>query len=118
MTAVQKHLGTITMLLSCAAAQNTGRTATVQSVATAREGSDVRVEITLSSPVEPAIETAVHPDRILLDFPDTTCNDNTKNVAVNANGVRRVRTGQHSTSPFITRVVLDLDQAHPYILKT
>ncbi len=106
------------LLLSCAAAQNTAGTATVQSVTAAREGSDLRVEVTLSSPVAPSVETAVHPDRILLDFPDTTCNDKIKNVAVNANGVQRVRTGQHSASPLITRVVLDLDQAHPYTLKT
>jgi hypothetical protein len=118
MMAVQKHLGIFALLLSAAAAQKTGGTATVQNVTAAREGSEVRVEVTLSSPVEPTVETAVHPDRILLDFPGTTCNDNTKNVAVHANGVERVRTGQHSTSPVVTRVVLDLDQAHPYGLKT
>ncbi|HYM79268.1 MAG TPA: AMIN domain-containing protein, partial [Candidatus Dormibacteraeota bacterium] len=84
MTAIQKYLGTITLLLSCAAAQNTAGTATVQSVTTAREGNDLRVEITTSSPVQPSIETAVHPDRILLDFPDTACNDTPKNVVVNA----------------------------------
>jgi len=117
MTAVQKHIGIVTLLLSCAAAQNTARTATVQTVKATREGGDLRVEITLSSPVNPSVDTAVHPDRILLDFPDTICNDNTKNVGVNANGVRRVRTGQHSTSPFVTRVVLDLDQTHPYTMK-
>ena len=105
-------------LLSCAAAQNTGGTATVESVRAAREGGDLRVEVTLSSPVTPSIETAVHPDRILLDFPATTCNTSTKNVAVHANGVQRVRTGQHSTNPLMTRVVLDLDQAHPYTFKT
>ncbi|HEX3572105.1 MAG TPA: hypothetical protein VHU44_14905, partial [Acidobacteriaceae bacterium] len=40
-----------------------------------------------------------------------------RSVAVNANGVRRVRTGQHSTNPLVTRVVLDLDQAHPYTVR-
>jgi hypothetical protein len=116
MTAVQKHLGTLMLMLSCATAQNTtGKaTATVQSVTTAREGTGMRVEIILTAPVKPSFETASNPDRILLDLPDTTSNDRVKTVAVHANGVRRVRTGQHSTSPMITRVVLDLDQAHPY----
>jgi len=106
------------LLLSCAMAQNNAQTVTVQSVTTARQGTDLRVEVTLSAAVKPSVETASNPDRILLDLPDTTCNDNVKSVAVHANGVRRVRTGQHSTRPLITRVVLDLDQAHPYTVKT
>ena len=117
MKSVQRHFAVLMLLLSCAAAQSTGN-ATVQSLRTAREGSDLRVEILLNAPVIPAVDTAQNPDRILLDFPDTTCNDNTKNLTVNANGVRRVRTGQHSTAPMITRVVIDLDQAHPYTMKS
>ena len=106
------------LLLSCAVAQNPAATVTVQNVAASRDGADVRVDITLSAPVKPSVETAFHPDRILLDLPDTNCNNNTRNVAVNSNGVRRVRIGQHSTNPRITRVVLDLDQARAYTLKT
>jgi len=101
------------LLLSCAAAQ-TGATATLQHVSAVRDGANLRVEITLSAPVKPSDETAIHPDRILLDFPDTTSDAGNSSVAVNANGVRRVRIARHSESPLITRVVLDLDQAHPY----
>src|SRR3981081_2155059 len=118
MTAVQKHVGTLMLLLSLAAAQNTAGIATVQSVAVTREGAYLRLEVTLSSPVKPAVETAVHPDRILLDLPDTICTDKTKQVEIHANGVRRVRTAQHSTSPLVTRVVLDLDQARSYTMKS
>ena len=39
---------------------------------TAREEGNLRVEITLSAPVKPSVETAVDPDRILLDFPNTS----------------------------------------------
>src|SRR5271165_7428291 len=118
MTAVHKHLGMITLLLSCAAGQTVTGTARVEDVTTSRAGADLRIEITLSTPVKPAVETAEHPHRILLDFADTTCTDNTKEVFVNANGVRRVRTRQHSTTPLVTRVVLDLDQTHPYSVTT
>src|SRR5579864_4117029 len=118
MTAVQKHFATLMMLLSCAAAQKSATTATVQYVTVVRQGSGLRVEITLSAPVKPSIETASNPDRILLDLPDTICNDNIKTVTVQAKGLKRVRTGQHSTNPVITRVVLDLDQIHPYSVKT
>jgi len=116
MTAVQKHLGIWVLLLSCAAAQSTGGTATVQNVTVARDGSGLRVEVTLSSPVQPSIETALNPDRILLDLPGTISQGNTEKL-VNADGVRRVRTGQHSTVPPVTRVVLDLDQAHSYTMR-
>lgn len=118
MTAVQKHLGITMLLLSCAAAQTAARTASVQNVTAAREGTDLRVEITLSAPVKPTVETAENPHRILLDFPDTICNNSAKEISVRANGVRRVRTGQHSTDPFITRVVLDMEQEHPYEVTT
>ncbi len=106
------------LLLSCAAAQNAAVPATVQNVTAAREGTDLRIEISLSAPVKPSVETAEHPSRILLDFPETTCSDNIRNISVNVNGVRRVRTGQHSTTPLITRIVLDLDQVHPYVVTT
>ena len=100
------------LLVSCAAAQS--GTTTLQSVSTARDGESLRVEITLSAPTRPAHETAVHPDRILLDFPDTANDTGTKNIAVNANGVRHVRIGQHTATPLVTRVVIDLDQPHLY----
>jgi hypothetical protein len=106
------------LLLSSAAAQNNGAVATVQSVRASQDGTDVRVEITLSAAVEFSVEKAENPDRILLDFPDTTCNSSTKSVAVNRNGISRVRTAQHSTNPMVTRVVLDLDQPHQYTVKS
>ncbi len=118
MTAVQKHLSITMLLLSCATAQNPGGTVNVQRVSATRDGSNLRVEIALSAAVKPTIETAANPDRILLDFPDTICSNHTENVSVHMNGVRQVRIAQHSTSPFITRVVLDLDQVHPYVVTT
>jgi hypothetical protein len=118
MMAVQKHLGIWMLLLSCATAQNAAGPATLQSVTTARQGADLRVEVTLSGPVKPSFDTASNPDRILLDLPETRANDAVKSFPVNVNGVRRVRAGQHSTSPLVTRVVLDLDQTHPYTVKT
>ena len=102
-------------MFSCAAAQNPSP-ASVRSVKTSRQGSDLRIEITVTGPVKPSVETAENPHRILLDFPNTVCNDSTKNVSVHANGVRQVRTAQHSTAPYVTRVVLDVDEIRPYVV--
>ena len=118
MTAVQKQFVTVMLMLSSAGAQSPAGPAIVQRVTAAREGAEVRVEITLTAPVLPSVETAVGPDRILVDLPGTVCNHSTKSVAVDALGVRRVRTAQHSTNPVITRVVIDLEREHPYTLKT
>ena len=115
MTAFQKHLGFLALMLSCAAAQNPSP-ASVRSVKTSRQGSDLRIEITVTAPVKPSVETAENPHRILLDFPNTVCTDSTKNVSVHTNGVRQVRTAQHSTAPFVTRVVLDVDEIRPYVV--
>src|SRR6516225_9301164 len=115
MTAAQTHLGIVVLLISCAVAQNP-TPFTVRKVTTSRQGSDLRIEITVSAPVKPSVDTAMNPNRILLDFPNTICNNNTKSVSVHANGVRQVRTAQHSTTPYITRVVLDLDEVLPYVV--
>jgi len=104
------------LLLSCAAAQTKSATTTVQSVKVVRDQAGLRVEVTLSSPVQPSIETAVNPDRILVDFPGALATANTQEE-VNTGGVSRVRTSQHSAVPPVTRVVLDLDQAHSYAMK-
>lgn len=117
MKAVQKHLGIVVLALSCAAAQNSANV-TVQNVVAAQQGNTLRVEITLNAPVTPSVETAENPHRILLDLPGTTAGSKNKTLSVNANGVRRIRTGQHSTNPMVTRVVLDLDQAREYTVQS
>jgi AMIN domain len=116
MKAIRKHFVIWMLLVSGAMAQSTTGTATVQDVTIARGAGGLCVEVTLSSPVHPSVETAVNPDRILLDLPGTITNRNTQR-AINTDGVRRIRTSQHSAAPAVTRVVLDLDQAHPYTVK-
>ena len=115
MTVFQKHLGFLALMLSCAVAQNPSPVS-VRSIKTSRQGSDLRIEITVTAPVKPSVETAENPHRILLDFPNTVCTPNTKSVSVRANGVRQVRTAQHSTAPYVTRVVLDVDEIRPYVV--
>ncbi len=114
MTAVRKYLGILMLLSSSAAAQNAARVESIKAVA---DGAEVRVEITLSAPATPAVDTAVHPDRILLDFAGMAGKSDFRDIAVNADGVRRVRTAQHSANPPVTRVVIELDQVHAYNVK-
>jgi hypothetical protein len=117
MTAITKLIGGLLLAVSCAVAQTPSGTATVRKVVYSTQGADLQIEVTLSSPVQPSIETAINPDRILLDFPGTISGESAPKVEINTDGVRRVRTAQHSAAPPVTRVVLDLDQAHPYTLR-
>lgn len=105
------------LLMSCALAQNpaTG-TATLQDVHIARDGNTLRAEVILSSPVKASVATASHADRLVLQLPNTRSTMKQQSMAVNTNGVRRVRISLHSVNPLITQVVLDLDRAHPYSL--
>jgi hypothetical protein len=114
MMAVGKYLGILMLLSSSAAAQNVARVESIKAVA---DGAEVRVEITLSAPATPAVDTAVHPDRILLDFPGSAGKGDFRDITVNADGVRRVRTAQHSANPPVTRVVIELDQVHAYNIR-
>lgn len=116
MRAGQKHLVVTMLLLSCATAQNSSDAVKVQQVTTARDGANVRVEITLSAPVKPRVEVAENPHRILLDFPDTVCGDCAKTVSVQSSAVQRIRTAQHSMNPAVTRVVVDLSEMLPYVV--
>jgi len=117
MKSIGTYLGVVTLLLSHAAAQ-TANSASVKSVNTARAGTNLQVEIALTGAVTPTVETAANPDRILLDLANTICTDDVQNISVRWNGVRRVRTAQHSLNPAVTRVVIDLDSAHPYTFRT
>ena len=119
MKAVQKQFGTLFMLVSVALGQSTtAGTATVQDVKVARDGKNVRVEVTLSAPVTASVITASHPDRLVLQLPNTFSGARQHHIPVNYNGVRTVRMALNSSDPPITRVVLDLDEMVPYALKS
>ncbi|MFI5114080.1 MAG: AMIN domain-containing protein [Terriglobales bacterium] len=79
-------------------------------------GGEVRVEITLSSAVIPAVETAQHPDRLILKLPGTLADAEQKRIAVGQFGVRSIRYALNRAAPPETHLVVDLDQEHPYRL--
>ncbi len=95
-------------------------TVSVQRLKIVRDSADVRVEITLTAPIDgaPTVSLANHPDRLVLDLPNTLSNAKQEQVSVNYKGVRRIRLGLNSAAPPVTRVVVDLDQTHPYVLRS
>jgi hypothetical protein len=109
--------GLLLIIASCAAAQTRpGRAVEVRNLEVLREGNNTKVEVTLSASVNPSVEIATQPDRLVLVLPNTVSSAQQRRLGVNDNGVRRVRMGLNSASPPVTRVVVDLDEARPYAL--
>jgi hypothetical protein len=117
MTVVQKQIGTLLLLVSLAGAQTAG-VANLQDVRVSHAGKDVRIEITLSALVKASVITAIHPDRLVVELPNTTVSARQQNIPVYFDGVRLVRWALHRSSPAVTHLVVELDQAQPYAIET
>src|SRR5215469_1594682 len=107
------------LLSSMGAAQSTkGNAAEIEQLQVKREGSDVRIEVILTGAVQPAVETATNPDRLVLTLPGTLSDAKQKHFLLNANGVHGVRVGLNNANPPVTRVVVDMESALPYTVDT
>src|SRR6266478_4343863 len=107
------------LLTSLGAAQNTaGGAAEIEQLRVKREGADVKIEVILTGAIQPSVETATNPDRLVLTLPGTVSDAKQKHFPLNANGVQGVRVGLNSANPPVTRVVVDMVSAHPYTVST
>lgn len=118
MKAVGRHLGGVLLLLSCAIAQNTSEPVKLEDIRIAQDNGDLRIEIVLSSPRKAAVEKARHPDRLLVQFPNTVDASGGKKIEVNSNGVRSIHTVLALQDGTSTNVVIELDHARPYSLSS
>ena len=105
------------LVASLGAAQSTaGGAAEIEQLQVKREGADVTIQVILTSSVKPTVDTAVNPDRLVLVLPGTLSDAKQKHFPLDANGVRGVRVGLNSSNPPVTRLVVDLNEAHSYTL--
>ena len=113
------QLNLLLLLVSTSVAQvGSGNPAEIRNLNVALDDDKVRIEVTVSEPVEPSVTIATSPDRLVLDLPGTEARARQRHIPVNQNGVKGVRVGLNSSNPAVTRVVVDLNGAHPYGLKT
>ena len=115
MNAVQRQLGLCFLLASVVAVGQANTGVTLNEVQVKQTGSDLLVQITLSAAANPSVSSAENPYRLILDFPGTLPKS-PERMAVNTSGVRSIRVALNSSNPPLTRVVIDLDSAHPYTL--
>jgi hypothetical protein len=86
----------------------------IQEVHVAPSGDRETIDVHLSAVVIPGIIVASHPDRLVLQFPNTAVPRRQQVALVDQNGVKTVRIGLNKAKPPVTRVVIDLNRAHPY----
>lgn len=115
MRVVQKQLVATALLLTSAVAQSP-KGVTLQDFLVSRDSKGLRVEVTVSSPVRPAVIVAHHPERLLLQFPNAMDGTEGKKITVNSDGVRTVHTVLTYEDGQSADVVVDLDHILPYEL--
>jgi len=114
-TGIDTYIALLTVFL-LAGQIASAETAIVRKLTITRSGGGLQLEFMLTSPVTPMVTVAKNPERIILDLPAAMTGATQRRVAVNRNGVIRIRLALDSTTPPMTRAVIDLDTAHPYRL--
>jgi hypothetical protein len=95
-----------------------GSAASIELVRVVPSGDKLKIEVQLTGVVNPRVLIANNPDRLVLELPNTNAKARQQHIAVNQQGVKDLRIGLTSADPMITRLVVDLDCAHPYGLST
>ncbi len=90
--------------------------AIVKHIAILGAGGRVEIEISGSQPLTPKAQAIANPARLVVDFPGTVPGPGLHNITVNRGDVKGVRVSLFSSSPPVTRVVLDLNSPSPYQL--
>ncbi len=103
----------ITALLAPALAQ-TGHQASVRRLSVINEN-PIRLKIETSEPVAPQVQIVSGPERLVIDIPNSTPGSGLHSmVAMNRGQIKGVRVSLFSTSPPVTRIVVDLKQPQWY----
>ena len=74
----------------------------------------LRLHIQTSASVTPQVQVVTNPARLVIDLPNTAAGADFHGFAVGKGEIRAVRTGTFSTSPLVTRVVVDLNSPQWY----
>jgi hypothetical protein len=93
-----------------------GGVAQVRHVSLLKVGGAIEIEIEASQRIVPAVQVVTGPDRLVLDFSESTPGPQARAFAVNQGEVKGVRVGLLSSKPPVTRVVLDLKSPQAYQL--
>jgi hypothetical protein len=116
-----RQLGALLLLAHVASAQtptNTLAPPAVTNMSVSGQNTEVRIDVSATAAVTSAKVTAAYGDRIAIDVPGVVYNLGPRRIQVNKNGVHAVRIWQQSVNPPLTRMLIELDRATPYVLSS
>ena len=89
-----------------AAAQKAGVTTRIGKISVARGGDGLNIEISGSGPMTAKTMKLTHPDRVVVDIPNSVLQGRAREILVNSGDVKSVRVGRYQEGT--TRVVVDM----------
>ncbi len=95
-----------------AAAPRAGATTRIGKISVARGGDGLNIEINGSGPMTARTMKLTHPDRIVVDIPNSELQGRAREIAVNSGDVKSVRVGRYQEGT--TRIVVDMAQLRDF----
>ena len=95
-----------------AAAPRAGATTRIGKISVARDGDGLNIEISGSGPMTAKTMKLTHPDRIVVDIPNSELRGRAREIAVNSGDVKSVRVGRFQEGT--TRIVVDMAQLRDF----
>jgi type IV pilus assembly protein PilQ len=94
------------------AIQRSGAASRIREVSVARGSDALNIEISGSGPMTAKTMKLTHPDRVVVDIPNSVLQGRAREIAVNSNNVKSVRVGRFQEGT--TRVVIDMAQMRDF----
>jgi AMIN domain len=115
-----RQLGVFLLLVPLAAAQEPQAVpAEVTRVSVSpQQGTEIRIALSLSTPLSGAEVVATYPDSLILDVPGAVYHGLPRRISVNAAGVKAVRVWMQSEDPPLTRIVVEIDENEEYLVSS
>jgi type IV pilus assembly protein PilQ len=97
---------------SALAIHKTGATSRIRDISIARGTDSLNIEISGSGPMTAKTMKLTHPDRVVVDIPNSVLKGRAREIAVNSSDVKSVRAARYQEGT--TRVVVDMAQMHDF----
>src|SRR5712675_1346892 len=95
-----------------AAAPRAGATTRIGKISVARGSDGLNIEISGSGPMTAKTMKLTHPDRVVVDIPNSVLQGRAREIPVNSGDVKSVRVGRYQEGT--TRIVVDMAQMHDF----
>ncbi|HKD78289.1 MAG TPA: type IV pilus secretin PilQ [Candidatus Angelobacter sp.] len=92
--------------------EKTGPVSRIRDISVARDTDSLNIEISGSGPMTATTMKLVHPDRLVVDIPNSLLQGRAREIAVNSADVKSVRVARFDAG--VTRVVLDMAQMRDF----